>query len=457
MAMAVSTIRVAAARVSPGEWTRRRGRDRGARPTRRPLPAPPRTAASGNSHADAASPEDAFAPDPALAASIDAVTRACDLLLDLGSSCRAHAKPDDTPVTVADLACQVLVTQALRQSLGDDVVVIGEEDDAVCIADAATSEAVVEAVARHGGDGATAVEALARRVCVDDESLDALDMRRDAAESTRRRGGKSPVGSVPARPRYFVLDPIDGTKAFIRGVDDPASPQCAVGLARVDPANGAPDLGVLGLPFWRGPPLAPGDGVGVVVAASAGKGCWYKPLFSGEPGQSGWRRARVSNVSADASADWTVVTSEGERLENLPIGVALASETFGGGVPGSNPAADETQTPSEVRMGCGSLCKYAAVALDVAQVFVQHPPLDYALKGKRSMVWDHAAGIVCAAEAGATVTDLRGGAVRLGDGEREVRAFEPGGGGILVAAAGIHARCLELYTWGASAGKLGKS
>ena len=201
--MAVSTIRVAAARVSPGGWTRRCGRDRGARPTRRPLPAPRASQssppASGDSPADAASPEVAFAPDPALAASIDAVTRACDLLLDLGSSCRAHAKPDDTPVTVADLACQALVTQALRQSLGDDVVVIGEEDDAVCIADAATSEAVVEAVARHGGDGATAVEALARRVCVDDESLDALDMRRDAAESTRRRRGKSSVGSAPAR------------------------------------------------------------------------------------------------------------------------------------------------------------------------------------------------------------------------------------------------------------------
>ena len=429
--MAVSTPSTPGLALTRRRWTRRCGRDRGAPATRRPLPA---------------ASEDAFAPDPALAASIDAVARACDLLLDLGSSCRAHAKPDDTPVTVADLACQVLVTQALRQSLGDDVVVIGEEDDAVCIADAATSEAVVEAVARHGGDGATAVEALARRVCVDDESLDALDMRRDAAESTRRRGGKSPVGSVPARPRYFVLDPIDGTKAFIRGVDDPAQPQCAVGLARVDPATGSrPDLGVLGLPFWRGPPLGPGDGVGVVVASSAGEGCWYKPLFSGEPGGSGWRRARTSTV-ADVSAA-TVVTSEGERLENLPIGAALASKTFGGA----------SQTPREVRMGCGSLCKYAAVALDVAQVFVQHPPLDYALKGKRSMVWDHAAGIVCAAEAGATVTDLRGGAVRLGDGEREVRAFEPGGGGILVAAAGIHARCLELYTWGASAGKLGKS
>ena len=448
--MAVSTIRVAAARVSPGGWTRRCGRDRGARPTRRPLPAPRASQssppASGDSPADAASPEVAFAPDPALAASIDAVTRACDLLLDLGSSCRAHAKPDETPVTVADLACQALVTQALRQSLGDDVAVVGEEDDAVCVADRTTSRAVAEAVERHGGDGATAVEALARRVCVDDESLDALDMRRDAAESTRRRRGKSSVGSAPARPRYFVLDPIDGTKAFIRGVDDPASPQCAVGLARVDPASGAPDLGVLGLPFWRGPPTRESEGVGVVVAASKGGGCWYKPLFSGEPDfASGWRRARTSNV-ADVSAA-TVVTSEGERLENLPIGAALASETFGGA----------SRAPREVRMGCGSLCKYAAVALDVAQVFVQHPPFDYALKGTRSMVWDHAAGIVCAVEAGAAVTDLLGGAVRLGDGEREVRAFEPGGGGILVAAAGIHARCLELYTWGASAGKLGKS
>ena len=202
MAMAVSTNRVAVRTALPGGWTRRCGRDRGARATRRPLPA---------------ASEDAFAPDPALAASIDAVARACDLLLDLGSSCRAHAKPDDTPVTVADLACQALVTQALRQSLGDDVVLIGEEDDAVCIADAATSDAVAEAVERHGGDGATAVEALARRVCVDDESLDALDMRRDAAESTRRsRNRRGGVGiDEEARPPSAPRPLARGTSSWI--------------------------------------------------------------------------------------------------------------------------------------------------------------------------------------------------------------------------------------------------
>ena len=337
---------------SPGEWTRRCGRDRGARPAAR---SPHRARRSrrrqppGILPADAASPEGCLRAGPR-AGGVDRRGHARVRPPPRPrSSCRAPL-PDDTPVTVADLACQALVTQALRQSLGGNVVVSARKTRC------ASRTGDVGGGRRSGGtqgDGATAVEALARRVCVDDESLDALDMRRDAAESTRRRGGKSPVGSVPARPRYFVLDPIDGTKAFIRGVDDPASPQCAVGLARVDPANGAPDLGVLGLPFWRGPPLAPGDGVGVVVAASAGKGCWYKPLFSGEPGGSGWRRARTSTV-ADVSAA-TVVTSEGERLENLPIGAALASKTFGGA----------SQTPREVRMGCGSLCKYAAVALDV--------------------------------------------------------------------------------------------
>ena len=60
--MAVSTNpRVAAARVWPGGWTRRCGRDRGARAIRRPLPA---------------ASEDAFAPDPALAASIVLVVAA---------------------------------------------------------------------------------------------------------------------------------------------------------------------------------------------------------------------------------------------------------------------------------------------------------------------------------------------------------------------------------------------
>ena len=186
--------------------------------------------------------------------------------------------------------------------------------------------------------------------------------------------------------------------------------------------------------------MGPNEGIGIVVAASAGKGCWYKPLFSGD-GDAGWRRTNVTQVSNVQDA--IVVVSEHENLAELPIGLALSSRKFGG----------ESQSPDSFRMGCGSLCKYAAVALNVAQVFVQHPPADYALKGKRSHVWDHAAGIACCAEAGAAVTDLNGGAVKLGDGEYEVRAFEPGGGGILVAASGIHARCLELYTRGTSAGK----
>ena len=186
--------------------------------------------------------------------------------------------------------------------------------------------------------------------------------------------------------------------------------------------------------------MGPNEGIGIVVAASAGKGCWYKPLFSGD-GDAGWRRTNVTQVSNVQDA--IVVVSEHENLAELPIGLALSSRKFGG----------ESQSPDSFRMGCGSLCKYAAVALNVAQVFVQHPPVDYALKGKRSHVWDHAAGMACCVEAGAAVTDLNGGAVKLGDGEYEVRAFEPGGGGILVAASGIHARCLELYTRGTSAGK----
>ena len=156
--------------------------------------------------------------------------------------------------------------------------------------------------------------------------------------------------------------------------------------------------------------MGPNEGIGIVVAASAGKGCWYKPLFSGD-GDAGWRRTNVTSLRDVQDA--RVVVSEHEDLAELPIGLALSSRKFGG----------ETQSPDSFRMGCGSLCKYAAVALNVAQVFVQHPPVDYALKGKRSHVWDHAAGMACCVEAGAAVTDLNGGAVKLGDGEYEVRAF----------------------------------
>ena len=271
---------------------------------------------------------------------------------------------------------------------------------------------------RHGGDGATAVDALAQRVCVDDEALDALSMR--TRNGTRNRQTEA----SRADPPYFVLDPIDGTKAFVRGIDDPRRPQCVVGLARVDPQTMAPTLGVMGLPYWRGEPLGANEGFGIVLAAATGKGCWYKPLFSGD-GDASWRRTNV--MSLDHVQDAIVVVSEHENLAELPIGLALSSRKFGG----------ETQSPESFRMGCGSLCKYAAVALNVAQVFVQRPPADYALKGKRSHVWDHAAGIACCAEAGAAVTDLNGGAVKLGDGEREVRAFEPGVGGSWSPRAGF--------------------
>ena len=148
------------------------------------------------------------------------------------------------------------------------------------------------------------------------------------------------------------------------------------------------------------------------------------------------------STGADVSAA-TVVTSEGSAWKIFQSARARV-ETFSGA----------SQTPREVRMGCGSLCKYAAVAL-IAQVFVQHPPLDYALKGKRSMVWDHAAGIVCAAEAGATVTDLRGGAVRLGDGETGGSRSNPAAGGYSWRRRG-YTRGAWSCTRGAQRGRVGQ-
>lgn len=82
-----------------------------------------------------------------------------------------------------------------------------------------------------------------------------------------------------------------------------------------------------------------------------------------------------------------------------------------------------------------SICKYIAVALGAASVFVQHPVSKPTLK-----VWDHAAALICVTEAGGQVTDLKGRPLQLGTGESK---FAPGGGGVIVTNGRLHKAALE--------------
>ena len=151
----------------------------------------------------------------------------------------AVRKEDRSPVTVADFGSQAVISLALAAAFPDDPIV-GEEDAGVLRKNAALRRKVCELVRKETGP-------------VDENSvLAAID-----------RG----AGDIDFKKRFWTVDPIDGTKGFLRG------DQYAVALALIE--DGRVTLGVLGCPnFGAGDPV----GGGALFYAVAGTGAWSSPL-----------------------------------------------------------------------------------------------------------------------------------------------------------------------------------
>jgi 3'(2'), 5'-bisphosphate nucleotidase len=169
--------------------------------------------------------------------------------------------------------------------------------------------------------------------------------------------------------RFWTLDPIDGTKGFLR------REQYAVALALVD--HGEVVLAVLGCPNLS----ADAGARGAVIVAERGAGAVLCPLDGG-----GERRITVSAIS-DPTA-----TSFCESVE---------SEHSSHG-DGARIAARLGTREPPLRMD--SQCKYAAVARGDVCAYLRIPTR----QNYQEKIWDHAAGALIVREAGGMVTDLDG-------------------------------------------------
>ncbi|HUF37910.1 MAG TPA: inositol monophosphatase family protein, partial [Anaerolineales bacterium] len=179
----------------------------------------------------------------------------------------ALTKDDRSPVTVADYAAQALIGKLLDERFPDDPLV-GEEDSTALRTpeQAGTLEQIVAFTGRFV-PGATP-EAVCRWI---------------------------DRGSAGSGERYWTVDPVDGTKGFVRG------DQYAVALALVE--GGQVRLGVLGCPNLDVAHLLPDGGAGMaggagtLVAAARGEGAWIAALDGGE-----FTRVRVSDRTDPAQA-----------------------------------------------------------------------------------------------------------------------------------------------------------
>jgi 3'(2'), 5'-bisphosphate nucleotidase len=248
-------------------------------------------------------------------------------------------KDDRSPVTVADFAVQALVARRLAEQLPGSTL-IGEEN-----ADALRLEEGV-ATLDHITDFVRTViaDATPEEVC-----------------------GLIDRGSGEPGDTYWTLDPIDGTKGFLR------REQYAIALALVE--NGKVVLGVLGCPELNG---------GTIVVADRGNGTYSQPLN----GSGDWRPLKVS-LRADAK-DARILRSVEKSHTNVDEIGQLAAKLGVAAPP----------------VGMDSQAKYAVLAAGEGEVLLRL--LSSSRPDYREKIWDQAAGSIVIEEAGGRITDLDG-------------------------------------------------
>ena len=323
--------------------------------------------------------------DEQTAAALEAVSNACTIARDVQQNLeqvREITKDDRSPVTVADFAVQAIIALELKRALGEDVKIVGEEHAGVLREDrnAAVREAVIGSVQLLHPDAS------------EDAILSAID---DCDHD----------GSAAS---YWTLDPIDGTKGFLR------AQQYAIALALIE--HGEVKIGVMGspnLPMNQSMPLDEADNHGTIYAGAAGYGTWeYRADdVSAAPN-------RIKLLPEPTNEPLRVCESV-EAAHSDQSGTAKLIERLGGA---GEPARLDSQA------------KYAVVARGQADAYFRLPTS----KTYVEKIWDHAAGSLIATEAGAVVSDVAGEALDFTHG-RLLSANR----GVICAVAHWHGRIID--------------
>ena len=322
-------------------------------------------------------------------AAIQAVERACTVCRLVQSrldALRSMTKDDASPVTIADFASQAVVARDL-QSRGHLLGGMVAEESGDFLREPqhqAHRDACIAALRETPG--------LADwKRCGADDVIHAVDLgSADPACLNTVQGG-------------WTLDPIDGTKGFLRGQ------QYCVSLALI--RDGRPVLGVLGCPNLSVDPSAPtdrADGRGSLYVAIAGAGAWERPL-SISPGELDARAGDVRDlrqIHARALRGEPVVLAE--SVEAAHVSHSASHKVMAG-------ACERLGWPLADPVRMDSQCKYALVARGQADAYLRVPkkrPLPPGGKPEYvERIWDHAAGTLLAAEAGCAVSDGIGAAL----------------------------------------------
>ncbi|KAJ7529125.1 hypothetical protein O6H91_15G034800 [Diphasiastrum complanatum] len=305
----------------------------------------------------------AMAYEHELSIATKAVSLACRLCQKVQKGLLAaetQEKSDKSPVTVADYGSQALISWALNEELPQGTFSLDSEE-------------------LKQDQGASMLDRITQLV---NETL-ALEKRIDAPFLSKEQvllaidRGRSEGGSVG---RHWVLDPIDGTRGFVRG------DQYAVALGLLD--QGEVVVGVLGCPNLPTNLIGPEalvspteSSIGCLFAARKGAGTTVKSI----DGSIQPQKISVRNLEDPSLANFCESYESAHSMQNVTAEIAKILGVV------SPPLRIDSQA------------KYGAMARGDAAIYLRFPHPGY-----REKIWDHAAGCIIIKEAGGLVLDAAG-------------------------------------------------
>ncbi len=318
--------------------------------------------------------------DPEVNFAVNVVRQAALLVKTVQSQMVSDAltKGDKSPVTVADFASQAYVAKQLIDTF-PGVPMVGEESSASLKTE--ENKQTLQDITNFVNT--IIPNSSQEQVC------DWIDF-----------------GSTTNAKKFWTLDPIDGTKGFLRGQ------QYAVAFALVEDAE--VKIGVLGCPNLKNGYIQDIGGEGSLVVAVKGQGTWTTSLT--DPTQP-FKQIKVSDFANPADARF---------LRSFEAGHTNVSQL--------DYIAQEMGVSAEpVRLD--SQAKYSILAAGAGDCIFRliSPKMpDYVEK-----IWDQAAGYLVAVEAGGTVTDLNGKPLDFSTGK-----FLTNNRGVLATNTHLHQACL---------------
>lgn len=292
-------------------------------------------------------------------------------------------KKDRSPVTVADYGSQALICRAVHEAFPDDAIVAEESAGALREAE---NQTLLDKLTGYVGRVRPGVTEARVQEWIDYGTSDA------------------PAG------RFWTLDPIDGTKGFLR------NDQYAVALALIE--EGAIKVAVLACPRLK-PSI--GSGEGTMFVAVAGEGTFTVPIT----GEAEPTRVRVSRTSDPAALRFceSVEAAHSSHSDSARLTESLGIK--------AEPIRIDSQA------------KYAIVARGDAEIYLRIP------RGGeyKEKIWDHAAGVLVVREAGGRASDLRGNDLDFTHGRTLATNY-----GVLVTNGTLHDRILAAISNAGMAG-----